>query len=442
MLTRDVDTVAIALAQAFLDGAWEERALVRRATRILGRRPRWLLPLARRVLAAYHRPPADRPRELRAFIRRMILDDTGHRGLQQPFEIRRWTPVPTRMITRRWPVPVLDTVGDLGSFLGLEAGPLMWLADARGLERFATDEPLRNYRYTWVPRAAGPPRLLEAPKATLKQAQRDIAREILRWIPVHDAAYGFVAGRSAIEHAARHAGREVVLSFDLADFFAHVSVARVYGTYRTAGYPEPVAHCLAALATNQIPRGVEQALAGQADPAYALLRRRLTTAHLPQGAPTSPALANLAAFRLDRRVAHLADAVGATYTRYADDLVLSGDGRLARRTRMVQDAIATITASEGFRLHPRKTHRRSRADRQEVCGMVVNVRTNIPRSDYDRLKAIVHNAARHGPDVANRDDIPDFRAHLAGRIAWVAAVHPERGAKLQARFDEITWPQT
>lgn len=409
---------------------------------MLGRRPRWLLPLVRRVLEAYHRPPADRPRELQAFIRRVILDDTGHRGLQQPFEIRRWTPVPTRMITRRWPVPVLDTVGDLAAFLRLDAGTLMWLADGRGLERFARDEPLRNYRYTWVPRASGPPRLLEAPKSTLKRVQRQIARDILRWIPLHDAAYGFVGGRSAVGHAARHAGREVVLSFDLADFFAHVSVTRVYGTYRTAGYPEPVAHCLAALATNQAPRDIGGTLAGQADPAYAVLRRRLTTAHLPQGAPTSPALANLAAYRLDRRIAGLAETVGATYTRYADDLVLSGDGRLARRTRMVQDAVGQIAASEGFRLNPAKTQRRSRADRQEVCGMVVNARTNIPRRDYDRLKAVVHDAARHGPDVANRDGIPDFRAHLAGRIAWFTEVHPERGAKLRARFDEIAWPQT
>lgn len=442
MLTRDLDTVAAALTQAFLRGIWTERRLVARGQRMLGQRPAWLLALVRRVLEGYHRPPADRPRELQAFIRHQILEVTRRSRLRERFEIRHWSPVPTEMVRRPWPVPVLHTVGDLGALLDLDPGALMWLADARGLERFATDEPLRNYRYTWVPRTGGPPRLLEAPKATLKRAQRDVARRILRWVPVHDAAFGFVPGRSAIHHANRHVGREVVLSFDLADFFAHVSAGRIYGIYRTAGYPEPVAHYLAALATNQAPRDVVNTLAGRPDPAYALLRRRLATPHLPQGAPTSPALANLAAYRLDCRLAGLADAVGATYSRYADDLVFSGDGRLARRTRMVEQAVVEIAGAEGFRLHRAKTRRRSRADRQEVCGIVVNACTNVPRRDYDRLKAIVHDAVLHGPDAANRDDLPDFRAHLAGRIAWVTSVHPDRGARLRAQFEEIVWPET
>ena len=63
----------------------------------------------------------------------------------------------------RWPVPVIDTVGDLAAFLGLEVGALEWFADVRGLERVVRDEALRHYRYTQVPRASGPPRVLEAP---------------------------------------------------------------------------------------------------------------------------------------------------------------------------------------------------------------------------------------------------------------------------------------
>jgi len=55
-----------------------------------------------------------------------------------------------------WPVPRIDTQGDLAAFLELEHGQLAWLADVRGLERTAADERLRNYRYAWLERAAGP----------------------------------------------------------------------------------------------------------------------------------------------------------------------------------------------------------------------------------------------------------------------------------------------
>ncbi len=62
-----------------------------------------------------------------------------------------------------------------------------------------------------------------------------------------------------------------------------------------------------------------------------------------------------------------------------------------------------------------------------------------PRGDYDRLKAILHNCVRFGPASQNRDNHPDFRAHLTGRVAWVLAVNPERGRKLAAKLDAITW---
>ena len=82
---------------------------------------------------------------------------------------------------------------------------------------------------------------------------------------------------------------------------------------------------------------------------------------------------------------------------------------------------------------------RTRGARQLVTGVVVNDRLNVPRPEYDRLKAILHDAARNGPERANRAGVPDFRAHLAGRIAWVASLHPARGERLRARFDAIRW---
>jgi hypothetical protein len=169
------------------------------------------------------------------------------------------------------------------------------------------------------------------------------------------------------------------------------------------------------------------------------LRRRLSAPHLPQGAPTSPALANLAAFALDRRLAGLAAAVGAHYTRYADDLTFSGGADLHRTAGRLRRAAAATARDEGFRLNDAKTRYMTAAGRQRVTGAVVNVRTNVPREEYDRLKALLHDAALHGAAAANRDGVPDPRAHVAGRISWVAELNPDRGARLWERFGAVAW---
>jgi hypothetical protein len=324
---------------------------------------------------------------------------------------------------------------------GFGSGALAWFADVRGLERRVEDERLRHYRYAWHVRADGRARVLEAPKPRLKAIQRRLLDELLVWIPPHDAAHGFVAGRSARTHAALHTGREIVLRLDLEDCFASVLAGRVYAIFRTAGFPESVAHTLTGLCTNAMPAATWSAVPrptkAAAIAAHHRLGRHLATPHLPQGAPSSPALANLSAYRLDRRLTGLADSLGARYSRYADDLVLSGDGRL--RAPGVRALIAAIAAEEGCRVNPVKTNLTTRAGRQRVAGIVVNAHPNLARPEYDRLKAILHDAERHGAAAANRAGHPAFREHLQGRIAWLESLHPARGARLRERLARIAW---
>jgi hypothetical protein len=284
---------------------------------------------------------------------------------------------------------------------------------------------------------------VEAPKARLKEIQRWILHEILDHVPAHQAAQGFTRGRSVVSHARVHTGQATVLRLDLKDFFASVTAARVFGLYRTLGYTRSVAHVLTGLSTNVIPPAVWQHVPRATDPrlvqAHFWLGRQLATPHLPQGAPTSPALANLAAFRLDRRLAGLAAVMALRYSRYADDLTFSGSGRLGRRRGQFEDLVAEIAREEGFAINGRKTALHAAGGRQSVCGVIVNVRPNVLRSEYDELKAILHNAARLGPASQNRAGIADFEAHLRGRISWVASLNPARGDKLRRRFAEIRW---
>jgi len=397
------------------------------------------------VLAAYHRPPADRPRELARFIELSLRDRPPDENDPAPPRVRRWLVSQPAMGRRRWAVPEIASVGALATFLGVSDGHLAWLSDARGLERTVTEEKLRNYRYATLRRPGRPVRVIERPKQRLKETQRRILHEILDRIPVHDAAHGFTRGRSVQTHASEHTGRYVIVRLDLEDFFASIAAGRVYGILRTAGYPESVAYSLTALTTNVVASTLWQSLPRPVDSsqinAHHRLGRRLATPHLPQGAPTSPALANLAAYRLDRRLIGLAASLEISYSRYADDLTFSGPERLVRTTSPLRRAVAEIARAEGFMVNHSKSMLATHAGRQRVCGVIVNEHLNVARSEYDVLKAILHNSGVHGPASQNRQAVPDFRAHLLGRIAWIDSLNPQRGEKLRHQFAGIDWSE-
>ena len=433
--------MATALARAFLAGDWEPEAMARRGQRCLGDRRRWLFHLALAARAGWPAPPRDARRALAGFLEvcpPLTEAFARDRAARRPLPtVRRWYTSETAMSDGRWPVPALPTLAALQEFLGLDAGALAWYADAKGWERQVTDEALRHYRYRWSPKASGGVRLIEEPKDVLRYFQRRILHDVLDAIPPHPAAHGIRRGRSVLTHATEHAGHAAVLRFDLEAFFTSVPAGRVFGIFRTAGYPEPVAHALTALVTNVVPRAVWRAAPRPDDPAqlaaHHRLGRHLATPHLPQGAPTSPALAKLIAYRLDCRLAGLAASIGARYSRYADDLAFSGGHGLWRRAPQVGRVVAAIVAEEGFRLNDDKTSRRAAGERQLVTGLVVNARPNVPRRDYETLKAIVHNARQTGGDDQNRDGRPDFRAHLAGRIARLEHVHPDSSGRCARR---------
>jgi hypothetical protein len=455
------------LASAFLAGDWEQQALIARAGAVLEPLPSWVAQVTAEVISAYPRPPLDRRRELSRFIDLLIgnLSAGESRGAEtdpderidpdaeteplaaatdyQPPQLRRWLTAPQEMARRPWPVPAIASLGELAEFLGVSDPQLAWLADVRGLERTVESERLRNYHYGTIERPGRPPRVIERPKPRLKAIQRRILHEVLTWIPVHEAAQAFLPGRSVLSHAAIHSHKAVVVRIDLEDFFGSIAAGRVYGIFRSAGYPEAVAHALAGLTTNVVPGGFWASLprpAGAAQiTAHHRLGRRLATPHLPQGTPTSPALANLAAFALDRRLSGLSSAIGADYTRYADDLTFSGPIGLARSATRLRTAVAAIAADEGFRVNDAKSTLATRAGRQRVCGLIVNAHPNVAREEYDLLRATLHNAALRGPASQNREAMDDFRAHLLGRISWVAAVNPSRGHKLRRQFAAITW---
>jgi RNA-directed DNA polymerase len=431
-----------ALARSLLAGELTAESLTARAARTLGHSWRWLRPLSVRYVKAFSGGARPRHRD----VVRFLLDDLGFKRAlaahRDKLAIAEWLTEPQHMqpcgAAERWDPPVIETAGDLAKWLSLHPAELEWFADLKGLCRKPDNPRLQHYRYRVRPKRSGGVRLIESPKPQLKEMQRRILTLILDRVPAHESAHGFVKGRSITTFAAPHVRRHIVLRMDLEDFFPAFPAARAQAIFRTLGYPEAVAALLGGVCSNAAPRsvwndrpmeiGVEQWWHAQ---------KLYARPHLPQGAPTSPALANITAFRLDCRLSGLARTAGAAYTRYADDLAFSGGGEFSRIAGRFAAHASAIALEEGFGVNHHKTRFMPRGVRQSFAGIVVNEGMNLRRSELEKLEATLINCARLGPESQNRHGVPDFRAHLSGRIAFAGMVNRPKGQRLRAIFDEI-----
>ena len=329
-------------------------------------------------------------------------------------------------------LPLFRTPEELANWIGLPLNRVAWL-----VHRFTGGRPetetSAHYHYRWIKKRQGGWRLIESPKSMLKAVQTKILRELLDKIPVHATAHGFVQGHSILTNALPHVGQAVLVKFDLSNFYTTVTFSRVVAIFRSLGYSREVAIWLGLLTTSAIPGN----LRFQEQGPYAMvpyLRR-----HLPQGAPTSPCLANLSAFGLDVRLSGLARSFGATYTRYADDLTVSGPRELTTALATLIPLVQQIVRQERFTANAAKRRVLRAHQRQTVTGVVVNQKLNVTRNEFDQLKAILTNSIRIGPSTQNRQNVGDFYHHLQGRIAHIAMLNSLRGEKLKQLFRLIDW---
>ena len=332
-------------------------------------------------------------------------------------------------------LPELRTPEELARWLGVPLGRLAWLTGRFFENERPQSEQAAHYHFHWVKKKTAGYRLIEAPKGLLKTVQTQILRAILDRVPAHPAAHGFVKRRSIRSNAAPHVGSAWVLKLDLTNFYPSVSFSRVVAIFRALGYCREVAIWLSRLTTSAIPSNLNSP-DGLANTVWPYLSR-----HLPQGAPTSPALANLSAFSLDVRLQGLAAKYGARYTRYADDLTLSGPGHSIPALHEIIPFAEWIVRNERFTSNRSKRRVLRRHQQQTVTGIVVNEKLSLSRAEFDQLKAILTNCLRHGAASQNRAGHADFAAHLRGRIGHFLSVHPERGEKLRALFQQVDWGQ-
>lgn len=313
-------------------------------------------------------------------------------------------------------LPILSTPADVAQAMDLSIKTLRWLAfHSEAAEKI-------HYRQFEVPKKTGGTRLLSAPLDQIDAAQRWILERILGKLEPSADAHGFIAGRSTVTNAVPHLRSDVVVNVDLKDFFPSIHFPRVRGLFQSLGYSPAVATIFALLTTESPRRRVLY----DGKPYWVACGPR----GLPQGACTSPALSNMAARTLDKRLAAMSAKHGLRYTRYADDLTLSSPSGASREIGMLLARVRHIVQDEGFTVHPEKVHVQRAGGRQCVTGVVVNRGLAVPRDELRRLRAILHAAKKTGLEAQNRDNHADFRAHLRGKIAYVHMIDRARGEQL------------
>ena len=255
-----------------------------------------------------------------------------------------------------------------------------------------------------------PPPYVKAYQRTLLACLTDL------FIP-KACVHGFVPTRSVLTNARPHVLRRLLLNIDLVDFFPSINFGRVMGVFgaHPFGFPKNVAAILAHICCY---RGT-----------------------LPQGAPTSPVIANLVCRGMDRGLEAMARRNRSVYSRYADDMTIStADNEfppaiLLARLPAVElgGEVIQIIRDNGFAINAAKTRVADRRMRQAVTGLVVNEKVNVPRAFIRSIRSLLHNIEKHGDIAATAKfrtwdtrqrlaEQPTAAKHVWGKIDYLEMV--------------------
>jgi len=260
-------------------------------------------------------------------------------------------------------------------------------------------------------------RTIDAPQGRLKELQESLLKEVLYKFKCNDIAHGFIKNRSPKTNAEQHLGASCVIKIDLKDFFSSVKREHVHGT---------LGLCLNTRETKICERVSEEDLKLLS----ALLTRK---GRVPQGAPTSPAITNLYALGLDKRLKSLCDRYKLTLTRYADDITISAKYDLnPTQKKNIITNVARFCSMYGLQVNAAKIKLRYKHSRMSVTGVVVNEKTNMAKPKYRILRAKVHNAY-----VGKTQLDAKALQELRGELEWLRSLNPEKAAPLIKKFGMI-----
>lgn len=286
-----------------------------------------------------------------------------------------------------------------------------------------------------IPKKSGGQRKISAPIKPLKTLQSAI-NILLQSIFVPDNhATGFVLDRSVKDNALIHVGQTCIFNTDLENFFPSITKIMIRkALHRELGdklQSKEVINIICRLCTVPNSSGIEV---------------------LPQGAPTSPVLSNIVLKSFDKYMSKLAERMGCNYSRYADDITFSHSKSIRRMSLFWQSRIYNIIAGYGLKVNEKKTKTLVSGTRQEVTGVIVGDKINVPRSYIKHLRVLLHLWEKYGYTQAQiiftRDFCKGKEKNLVnvidGKINYLEMIKGKEDStyrKLKSRFNCLQWKE-
>lgn len=300
-----------------------------------------------------------------------------------------------------------------------------------------------------IRKKSGALRTIHAPSKGLKALQKCLNLILQVIFEPHKAATGFIPGKSVVDNAMIHTGKNYVYNIDLKDFFPSIEKARVYSRLKFPPFNlenerSKLANIISGLCCQEME--VERMEDGQ--------WIKKTEYVLPQGAPTSPTLTNIICERLDRRLAGAAKKNGLTYSRYADDVTFSSNHNKYQKDGEFLTEVERIITDQSFIIKTEKTRLQNQAYRQEVTGLLVNSDVNVQKRYIKEIRMWLYYWEQYGYDRAYEFFLPRYKVEkghvkkgkpnlqnvLRGKLDYLKMVKGSDNQlylKLKIRFDAL-----
>lgn len=343
-------------------------------------------------------------------------------------------------------LPVVFTLAHLAQVCGVSHRYLIEVA-SRG------SDPYRDYiakkrQDPQVSAVSRRYRIICMPDPELKKVQRWLHQNILSKISPHPASTAYSDNNTLFAAAERHANARWLIKIDIERFFESIKEPYAASVFERLGYPDLLSFQLARLCT-RLPstKSRKEIFRRHSMPAKGVMQNEWI-GFLPQGAPTSPQLANLVMRRFDRRVAALSKKAGLRYSRYSDDMIFSTPGSFSRdQAATFVHAVYDVLGAHGFEANRTKTSIAAPGARKIVLGLLID--RDKPRLTKDfRANIETHLHYLERPDVgpvahANArkfDSVIGLHNHLLGLNAFARQIDRTYGDKLRSRIHAISWP--